>query len=143
MMSKILVDRKVLEQALEALEYENGWHEQQKEKPYGSTLDAMDALRKALERSELEVQVMNERIYKLAEQAKCMAEEDINRQISYNAELKAFAEKFAKLIVRECIGVIETKMPEFTGKEEYDNLIRKAGRLDAIDEIKEHVGVKE
>ncbi len=45
---------------------------------------------------------MNERIRELAEQAKLMAEEDINRQISYNAELKAFAEKFAELIVKEC-----------------------------------------
>jgi len=34
-----------------------------------------------------------------------MAEEDINRQISYNTELKAFAEKFAELIVQECITV--------------------------------------
>jgi hypothetical protein len=48
---------------------------------------------------------MNERIKELAEQAKFMAEEDINRQISYNAELKAFAEKFAELIVRECMKV--------------------------------------
>jgi hypothetical protein len=46
---------------------------------------------------------MNDRIRELAEQAKFMAEEDINRQISYNTELKAFAEKFAELIVRECI----------------------------------------
>ena len=46
---------------------------------------------------------MNERIKELAEQAKFMAEEDINRQISYNTELKAFAEKFAELIVRESI----------------------------------------
>jgi hypothetical protein len=46
---------------------------------------------------------MNERIRELAEQAKFMAEEDINRQISYNTELKAFAEKFAELIVRECM----------------------------------------
>ena len=45
---------------------------------------------------------MNERIRVLAAQAKFMAEEDINRQISYNAELKAFAEKFAELIVKEC-----------------------------------------
>jgi hypothetical protein len=45
---------------------------------------------------------MNERIKLLAEQAKFMAEEDINKQISYNTELKAFAEKFAELIVREC-----------------------------------------
>ena len=31
-----------------------------------------------------------------------MAEETINKQISKNAELDAFAEKFAELIVREC-----------------------------------------
>jgi hypothetical protein len=48
---------------------------------------------------------MNERIQELAVKAKLMAEEDINRQISYNAELKAFAEKFAELIVRECAGI--------------------------------------
>jgi hypothetical protein len=52
-------------------------------------------------------------------------------------------EKFADLIVRECIGVIENKMPDFTCKEDYENLIRKAGRMDAIDEIKEHFGVEE
>jgi len=51
--------------------------------------------------------------------------------------------KFAELIVRECITVIENKMPEFTCKEEYDNLIRKAGRMDAIDEIEQHFGVEE
>lgn len=45
---------------------------------------------------------MNERIQKLAEQAKFMAEEDINKQISFNTELKTFSEKFAKLIVAEC-----------------------------------------
>ena len=51
-------------------------------------------------------------------------------------------EKFAELIVRECAGVIENKMPNFTCKEDYENLIRKAGRMDAIDEIKEHFGVE-
>ncbi len=51
---------------------------------------------------------MNERIEKLAAQAKFIAEEDINKQISYNAELKAFAEKFAELIVRECADYIDT-----------------------------------
>jgi hypothetical protein len=45
---------------------------------------------------------MNERIRELAEQAKFMAEEDINKQISYNTELKAFAEKFAELLIQEC-----------------------------------------
>ena len=58
-------------------------------------------------------------------------------------ESKSFsAEKFAELIIRECVTVIENKMPDFTCKEEYDNLIRKAGRMDAIDEIKEHFGVE-
>ena len=44
---------------------------------------------------------MNKRIKELAEQAKFMAEETINKQISYNTELKAFDEKFAELIVKE------------------------------------------
>ena len=80
---------------------------------------------------------MNERILELAKQA---GYEDLPTvRLAFNGFDK---EKFAELIVRECIGVIETKMPEFTCKEEYDNLIRKAGRLDAIDEIKEHFGVE-
>ena len=45
---------------------------------------------------------MNERIKELVGQAKFMAEETINQQISKNAELGTFAEKFAELIVREC-----------------------------------------
>ena len=49
---------------------------------------------------------MNERIQELAVTAKLMAEEDINRQISYNPELKAFAEKFAELIVKECASLV-------------------------------------
>lgn len=53
-MSKILVDRKVLEQALEALEYENSWHVHHKVKPYVSTIDAITALRAALEQPEQE-----------------------------------------------------------------------------------------
>ena len=45
---------------------------------------------------------MNERIKELVGQAKFMAEETTNKKISKNAELDAFAEKFAELIVREC-----------------------------------------
>jgi hypothetical protein len=48
--------------------------------------------------------MMNERIKELAGQAKFMAEESINKQISANAELNAFAEKFAELIIKECLG---------------------------------------
>lgn len=50
---------------------------------------------------------MNQRIYDLAGQAKFMAEEELNRKISYNAELKAFAEKFAELIIQECADVCQ------------------------------------
>ena len=48
---------------------------------------------------------MNERIKELVGQAKFMAEETINKQISKNAELDAFAEKFAELIVKETLQV--------------------------------------
>ena len=48
---------------------------------------------------------MNERIQELVGQAKFMAEETINRKISKNAELDAFAEKFAELIVKETLEV--------------------------------------
>ena len=60
---------------------------------------------------------MNERIKELAEQAKFIAEETINKKISKNAELDAFAEKFAELIVRECIGVVDKIVPP--GYEDY------------------------
>lgn len=48
---------------------------------------------------------MNERIRELVGQAKFMAEETINKQISKNDELDAFVEKFAELIVRECADI--------------------------------------
>ena len=50
---------------------------------------------------------MNERIRELVGQAKFMAEETINKQISKNAELDAFAEKFAELLIRECVNTLE------------------------------------
>ena len=58
---------------------------------------------------------MNERIKLLAEQAKFIAEETINKKISKNAELDAFAEKFAELIVRECVGILETEIDLVNG----------------------------
>ena len=82
---------------------------------------------------------MNERIRELIEQS--MEPTGVEGLGGSYQELNPV--KFAELIVRECIGVIEVKMPEFTCKEEYDNLIRKAGRMDAIDEIKQHFGVDE
>jgi len=53
---------------------------------------------------------MNERIKELAGQAKFMAEESINKQISANAELNAFAEKFAELIIKECLGDLKERI---------------------------------
>jgi hypothetical protein len=51
---------------------------------------------------------MNKQIKELAVQAKFLAEQDINKQISYNTELKAFAEKFAQLIILECADFIDS-----------------------------------
>jgi len=77
---------------------------------------------------------MNERIKELLVNAMIEVGPD-------DTDLKTL-EKFAELIVQECITVIENKMPNFTCKEDYENLIRKAGRMDAIDEIKERFGVE-
>jgi len=87
---------------------------------------------------------MNERIRKLELKAIDYANSKVPASDRYNdIYYSIVCGYFAKLIVEECIGVIEVKMPEFTCKEEYDNLIRKAGRMDAIDEIKQHFGVDE
>ena len=59
---------------------------------------------------------MNEQIKELVGQAKVMAEETINRKISKNAELDAFAEKFSELIVKECSRFVEDKF-DFCGDE--------------------------
>lgn len=58
---------------------------------------------------------MNERIRELVGQAKFMAEETTNKQISANAELNAFAEKFAELIVKECAKTLDDKLANPNG----------------------------
>ncbi len=47
-MNNVSLPREVVNQALEALEYENSWHEILKVRPYASTVDAITALRAAL-----------------------------------------------------------------------------------------------
>ena len=74
---------------------------------------------------------MNERIKELVGQAKFMAEETVNKQISANAELDAFAEKFAELIVRECANLFEI---EYGTSEVSGNEVAKV--------LKKHFGVK-
>jgi hypothetical protein len=71
---------------------------------------------------------MNELIQQLAVKAKLMAEEDINRQISYNTELKAFAEKFAELIVRECLQQCE-RIRDDAYTQKKSEYLTESGRL--------------
>ena len=76
---------------------------------------------------------MNERIKQLAEQAKDYA--DYYSMLSDSAEQEIFTEKFAELIVRECIDIAQDRAA-FDGFPPNDvNHI--------IDEIKEHFGVEE
>jgi hypothetical protein len=75
---------------------------------------------------------MNNRIQELAVNAKLMAEEDINRQLSYNAELKAFAEKFAELIILDCIEICKSRV----GNSDYNT-----GRLHCVSDIRERFGL--
>lgn len=75
---------------------------------------------------------MNQQIYDLVGQAKFMAEEELNRKISYNAELKAFAEKFAELIVQECADVANQHMEHNEGTD-----------YNVGGKIKQHFGVED
>ncbi len=83
---------------------------------------------------------MNERIRELVGQAKFMAEETINKKISANAELNAFAEKFAELIVQECIGCCEQVISDPVPKS-VDTWLN--GGTQCMAEIKQHFGVEE
>ncbi len=82
---------------------------------------------------------MNERIKELANQAKFMAEETINRKISANPELYAFADKLAELIVGECMSTILKESKWYWDKDEFEssNAIQNAAR-----KVKEHFGVE-
>jgi hypothetical protein len=71
---------------------------------------------------------MNERIQELAEQC--------YYRYSDNIDL----EKFAELIVKECIGVVENLSP---GYKDYRDQIEDAFRRDCVEEIKHKFGVKE
>lgn len=74
---------------------------------------------------------MNERIRELAEQA------------GYNghyATEELDVEKFAELIVRECVDIV-SKVPN--GYRDYRNQIEDAMRADCLEAIQEHFGVEE
>ena len=78
---------------------------------------------------------MNERIQKLAEQATTVIE-----ATEYSGEGWIFdKEKFAELIVKECVSVVENLSP---GYDDYRNQIEDAFRADCVNQMKQHFGVK-
>ena len=97
---------------------------------------------------------MNERIRQLLLEAQALARE----QVKNTPELEKYApsyaipgteihvglglsyEKFAELIVKECVGVVENLSP---GYEDYRNQIEDAFRRDCVEQIKQHFGVEE
>ena len=81
---------------------------------------------------------MNERIRLLAEQAKGFV--DLNQHVGGEKGCMVYTydglEKFAELIVRECIAICQDTDGE-------DNIDARSGRQDCAVEIKEHFGVEE
>ena len=85
---------------------------------------------------------MNERIKQLAEQAglKWKAQPphytNTNNPIDFPVSANRDLEKFAELIVRECVAICQDTDGE-------DNTDARSGRQDCAVEIREHFGVKE
>ena len=79
---------------------------------------------------------MNERIKELAEQAGYKHPDAVGMCEDY-----AYFdhEKFAELIVRECVGIVEGISP---GYKDYRDQIEDAFRRDCMEEIKQHFGVE-
>ena len=76
---------------------------------------------------------MNERIEELAAKANFGHME--NNEVVYDPRL----EKFAELIVQECIGIVENLSP---GYKDYRDQIEDAFRRDCVIEIKKRFGVE-
>ena len=93
---------------------------------------------------------MNKRILELYKQAQEFAYKNISKEYWNTDNFHAVVSgKFAELIVRECVGVVENLSP---GHEDYRNewlasasvdQIEDAFRRDCVEQIKEHFGVKE
>ena len=75
---------------------------------------------------------MNERIRELVEKSYIYDKQ--NDSSFFNKE------KFAELIVAECVGIVENLSP---GYKDYRDQIEDAFRRDCVIEIKKHFGVKE
>jgi hypothetical protein len=77
---------------------------------------------------------MNERIAKLYDQAIII--EDGGDYVCGELD----PEKFAELIIRECVSTVENLSP---GYQDYRNQIEDAFRRDCVEQIKQHFGVEE
>ncbi len=78
---------------------------------------------------------MNERIKELAEQA--------SKEV-FPINSIAFMEKFAELIVRECISVVDKLVPPgYEDYPDYKDQVERSFRIECVAEIKKHFGVEE
>jgi hypothetical protein len=77
---------------------------------------------------------MNEKIKQLAEQAEKYANEQAHRAWHHSSGFNPFKEKFAELIVRDCVGILEPKS-RYMG--EGPEVLK-----DKIRQIKKHFGVE-
>ena len=84
---------------------------------------------------------MNERIIELAAHAKAYANQctkDIDGDVSWHW-MEYYTEKFAELIVQECVSVINTEAGEREDDDEYERAW-KMGTEFAVYQIKQHFG---
>ena len=79
---------------------------------------------------------MNHQIQELSNQAKA----NVPAGLAVDKWIEVYNEKFAELIVRECISTIEGILP---GYQDYRDQIEDAFRRDCIEEIKSKFGVEE
>jgi len=82
---------------------------------------------------------MNERINKLFGQAMDQSIPETWTTLTHS-QLSILKDKFAELIVKECISTVENLSP---GYEDYRNQIEDAFRRDCVEQMKQHFGVEE
>ena len=77
---------------------------------------------------------MNKRIQELAEKAKLSVPHGI---MGVDKWIEAYNEELAKLVVQECVSIVEGLSPGYT---DYRNQIEDAFRRDCVEQLKQHFG---
>jgi hypothetical protein len=81
---------------------------------------------------------VNERIRQLANEAGLQPFEDCGPKYVYKME------RFAELIVRECISVVDKLVPPgYQDYPDYKDQVERSFRIECVAEIKKHFGVEE